>query len=247
MNIPLITGELKVDMHAELDLNAKIKHEDGFNSDKTTYTVNIKNNKFDSITSNDETANKVKDILTKPMEKPVAKAKITAGKMSVTIEDSNWTGDCTITYTLEFDVIDNKNCSSKITLTIKANLSYQDFLKVVVETAKPEVQPMYQNLIYGMYPSNPSPEYGIDPDNEGLNLYVFGQLQTMNDMNIHVSYPKFNLQGLAQFNSDIENVLNDFNNNLANSLSQSAFAINNHNYELLILACVAMACVIVLE
>lgn len=181
------------------------------------------------------------------MEKPVAKAKITAGKMSITIEDSNWTGDCTITYTLEFDVIDNKNCSSKITLTIKANLSYQDFLKVVVETAKPEAQPMYQNLIYGMYPTNPSPEYGIDPDNEGLNLYVFGQLRTMNEMNIHASYPKFNLQGLAQFNSDIENVLNDFNNNLANSLSQSAFAINNHNYELLILACVAMACVIVLE
>lgn len=185
MNIPLITGELKVDMHAELDLNAKIKHEDGFNSDKTTYTVNIKNNKFDSITSSDETANKVKDILTKPMEKPVAKAKITAGKMSITIEDSNWTGDCTITYTLEFDVIDNKNCSSKITLTIKANLSYQDFLKVVVETAKPEAQPMYQNLIYGMYPTNPSPEYGIDPDNEGLNLYVFGQLRTMNEMNIN--------------------------------------------------------------
>lgn len=92
---------------------------------------------------------------------------------------------------------------------------------MVVETAKPEAQPMYQNLIYGMYPTNPSPEYGIDPDNEGLNLYVFGQLQTMNDMNIHASYPKFNLQGLAQFNSDIANALNDFNNNLANSLSQS--------------------------
>ena len=182
MNIPLITGELKVDMHAEPDLNAKIKHEDGFSSDKTTYTVNIKNNKFDSITSSDETANKVKDILTKPMEKPVAKAKITAGKMSITIEDSNWTGDCTITYTLEFDVIDNKNCSSKITLTIKANLSYQDFLKVVVETAKPEAQPMYQNLIYGMYPTNPAPEYGIDPDNEGLNLYVFGQLQPTTEL-----------------------------------------------------------------
>lgn len=116
------------------------------------------------------------------MEKPVAKAKITAGKMSITIEDSNWTGDCTITYTLEFDVIDNKNCSSKITLTIKANLSYQDFLKVVVETAKPEAQPMYQNLIYGMYPTNPAPEYGIDPDNEGLNLYVFGQLQSITEL-----------------------------------------------------------------
>ena len=245
MNIPLITGELKVDMHAELDLNAKIKHEDGFNSDKTTYTVNIKNNKFDSITSSDETANKVKDILTKPMEKPVAKAKITAGKMSITIEDSNWTGDCTITYTLEFDVIDNKNCSSKITLTIKANLSYQDFLKVVVETAKPEAQPMYQNLIYGMYPTNPAPEYGIDPDNEGLNLYVFGQLQTMNEMNIHASYPKFNLQGLAQFNSNIANILNDLNNNLANSLSQSAYLVNNYQCELALI-CVFAATVCVM-
>ena len=245
MNIPLITGELKVDMHAELDLNEKIKHEDGFSSDKTTYTVNIKNNKFDSITSSDETANKVKDILTKPMEKPVAKAKITAGKMSITIEDSNWTGDCTITYTLEFDVIDNKNCSSKITLTIKANLSYQDFLKVVVETAKPEAQSMYQNLIYGMYPTNPAPEYGIDPDNEGLNLYVFGQLRTMNEMNIHASYPKFNLQGLAQFNSNIANILNDFNNNLANSLSQSAYLVNNYQCELALI-CVFAATVCVM-
>ena len=246
MNIPLITGELKVDMHAELDLNAKIKHEDGFNSDKTTYTVNIKNNKFDSITSSDETANKVKDILTKPMEKPVAKAKITAGKMSITIEDSNWTGDCTITYTLEFDVIDNKNCSSKITLTIKANLSYQDFLKVVVETAKPEAQPMYQNLIYGMYPTNPAPEYGIDPDNEGLNLYMFGQLRTMNEMNIHASYPKFNLQGLAQFNSNIANILNDFNNNLANSLSQSVNVLSRWAYVAVVLGLAAVIIVKIL-
>ena len=151
----------------------------------------------------------------------------------------------TITYTLEFDVIDNKNCSSKITLTIKANLSYQDFLKVVVETAKPEAQPIYQNLIYGMYPSNPSPEYGIDPDNEGLNLYVCGQLQTMNEMNIHASYPKFNLQGLAQFNSNIANILNDFNNNLANSLSQLAYLVNNYQCELaLICVFAATVCVV---
>ena len=68
----------------------------------------------------------------------------------------------------------------------------------------------------------------------------------MNEMNIHASYPKFNLQGLAQFNSNIANILNDFNNNLANSLSQSVNVLSRWAYVAVVLGLAAVIIVKIL-
>lgn len=180
-NIGINMGLMVLNVHAsvEVDFDTKIKNSDGFNSDHTSYTTTITNGKFSSASMSNKLDNATAKVLLKPLQGPVLQSKITSGKMSMTIEDSNWTGDFTLTYALEIDGIKNKSCSNSVTVKVKINLTYDKFIQAMANDANSSASEIYNSILQGQYPENLDPKYGVDPDNEGLNLYAFSQVQTM--------------------------------------------------------------------